>query len=67
MTWMDEGFEEELREVKVSDDLYILVSGEYIDLHSRQLDEEIEPGVLVSLEEIDELIEALMQLRKELE
>lgn len=65
MTWMDEG----IKEIEVSDDLYIRsdVGDGYIDLHSKQLDKDMEPGVLITLEELDELIEALMQVRKELE
>ena len=61
------GTDSEFKEVEVTEDLYIVVGSKYLDIHSRQLDTDGEPGVLVAGAELDELIEALMQLRKELE
>lgn len=83
VTWMDEGISDSadryvflggpmvdpnLREVEISNDLYIIVGEDYLDIHSKQLDTEQEPGVLIDVsEELDELIAKLIELRKELE
>lgn len=77
MTWMDEEFEasffkdepmidQNLEQIDVSDDLYIIVMDDCLDLHSRQFDL-ADTGVIIAEDELDRLITKLVELRKELD